>query len=115
MATTNDIRISAPHTSIWGPIQHQKKLANGVYSVDTASHGGIMVHVSVADRYISQKAKDIIKYPEKGWWCFEEDCDWAIFAHENRDIIPEKWLPYIENALRKYYPEFLESSNKQQL
>lgn len=115
MATTNDIRISAPHTSIWGPVQHQKKLANGVYSVDTASHGGIMVHVSVADRYISRKAKDIIKYPEKGWWCFEEDCDWAIFAHENRDIIPEKWLPYIENTLKNYYPEFLESSNKQQL
>ena len=30
--------------TIWGTTQHQQKLATGVYIVDTASHGGIIVN-----------------------------------------------------------------------
>ena len=99
--------IAAPSRSIWGNVQSRKKLANGIFFVETASHGGIVVHESIADKYISDKAKAIIGQPEHGWYHFEEDCDWAIFAHENRDIIPEKWQQHIDSTLKQWYPEYL--------
>ena len=46
--------------TIWGTTQHQQKLATGVYIVDTASHGGIIVRQDVADKYISEKVRHIV-------------------------------------------------------
>ena len=110
-----NIGINAPHTSIWGTVQHREKLAEGVYEVDTARHGGIMVHHSVADKYLSEKVKVAFSGRlEYGWYHFEEDCNWAVFAHENKKIIPkrfkdnpEKWNEIAEASLKMWHPEFL--------
>ena len=56
--------------TIWGQIQHQHKLAGGVYEVDTASHGGIIVSTKVADRYLSHLAKEIAGEPKYGYYHF---------------------------------------------
>lgn len=93
--------------TIWGTTQYEERLAEGVWDVCTAGHGGIVVDKRVAERYISPKAKRFIDKPQLGMYHFEEDCEWAIFAFENKDIVPENWLPYIEPTLMKYYPEFL--------
>ena len=94
--------------TIWGTTQHQQKLADGVYIVDTARHGGIIVAQEVADKYISEKVKNVVK-PDLsyGWYHFEEDCDWAAFANENQSIIPKKWIEYIRPSLERWYPELL--------
>ena len=103
----NDIRIAAPSTTIWGRVQHRQKLADGVYIVETARHGGVVVSVLVDDKYMSDKAKAVIGNPEYGWWHFEEDCEWAIFANENRDIVPPKWLSYIDGSLQQWNTDYL--------
>ena len=47
--------------TIWGTTQHQQKLATGVYIVDTASHGGIIVRQDVADQLISEKVRNLVR------------------------------------------------------
>lgn len=105
--TANKLRIAAPSTTIWGRVQHRQKLAEGVYSVETASHGGVVVSELIADKYMSDKAMAVIGNPEHGWWHFEEDCEWAIFANENRDIVPPKWLYYIDGSLQQWNTDYL--------
>ena len=83
----NETMIAAPSTTIWGRVQHREKLANGVYSVETASHGGVVVHHLVADKYISDKAKAIIGNPDGAWYSFEEDCDVYLFSYENPGML----------------------------
>lgn len=65
----------------WGNSQHAYKICEGVYEVDTAGHGGIMIGKRVAEKLLSEHAR------AKGevfgvWLCYEEDCDWAVFAYE---------------------------------
>ncbi len=68
-----------PSSSIWGRPDHCKKLAPGVYTVDTPSHGGIMVSASVASKVLSSETLvHCSGLLENGYYQFEEDCDAAI-------------------------------------
>lgn len=68
-----------PSSSIWGRPDHCKKLAPGVYTVDTPSHGGIMVSASVAHKVLSPETLvHCSGLLENGYYQFEEDCDAAI-------------------------------------
>lgn len=68
-----------PSSSIWGRPDHCKKLAPGVYTVDTPSHGGIMVSASVASKVLSSETlAHCLGLLENGYYQFEEDCDVAI-------------------------------------
>ena len=87
----NETMIAAPSTTIWGRVQHREKLANGVYIVETARHGGVVVHYLVADKYLSKEAKEVAGCPEYGWYHFEEDCDVYVFINECYDICPKRW------------------------
>ena len=94
----------------WGRTDHQKKLAEGVYIVGTPSHGGVIVKKTVADNYLSRKAKEVAGYPDYGWYHFEEDCDWAVFAKENPNIVPKHWLQYVDASLEQYNPDYLHAN-----
>lgn len=94
--------------TIWGKTQHQKKLADGVYSVSTASHGGIIVDESLADRYLSGKAQGYGKRAG-GWLHYEEDCAWAVFASENPGLV-DAGPDAVRRTLLRYYPEFISES-----
>lgn len=93
--------------TIWGQIQHQHKLAGGVYEVDTASHGGIIVSTKVADRYLSHLAKEIAGEPKYGYYHFEEDCDWAVFAYENPTIVRAEMRKYYMESLKRWNSDYL--------
>lgn len=95
-------------TTIWGRTQHQHKLAEGVYEVDTARHGGIIVRWDVAEKRISDKVHEIVK-PDfaYGYYHFEEDCDWAAFAYENQELFNEKMRSYIVPTLERWHPKLL--------
>lgn len=68
-----------PSSSIWGRPDHCKKLAPGVYTVDTPGHGGIMVSSSVASKVLSPETlAHCSGLLENGYYQFEEDCDAAI-------------------------------------
>ena len=59
----------------WGLSQQQKKIADGITSYSTASHGGY--HVS-AERLaeMPECIRDFTTYAGAGW--YEEDCDWCL-------------------------------------
>lgn len=98
--------------TIWGQTQKQKKLAEGVYDVDTARHGGIIVADNVADKYLSAAAKEVADHAY-GWWHFEEDCDWAVFAYENKGLCPSNWTDeMIMRSLENYNMGYLEKVKK---
>lgn len=68
---------AAPKSSPWGEVQSRRRLAPGIWSVSTASHGGICL----AD-YRLKELTEILghEYPTfcgSHVW-FEEDCDWCI-------------------------------------
>ena len=97
--------------TIWGGIQTEDRLANGISSVETASHGGIVVDDRVANRFLSKEAKHIATFDAHHWY-FEEDCDWAVFAFENPTIVPQSWLQYIEDALNRWNPGYVEDAKR---
>ncbi len=93
------------HT-IWGYTDHQQKLAEGVYSVTTPGHGGIIVKASLANRYLSETAKSYSDL-EYGWYHFEEDCLWAVFAKENPSLFTKKEIKLADDTILEYYPELI--------
>ena len=95
----------------WGQAQHQEKLADGIISCSTASHGGIWID-----------AKRQAKLPacnnwlnSRQWW--EEDCDWVIPYIFFRDDIQKHGSAYKfnENLAAAYtiaehhHPEFFKA------
>jgi hypothetical protein len=73
--------------SPWGLSQQQKTLVKGVVSVSTAGHGGIMVLSTAADQLMSKEAisRGEVFYTDrntKKWYCYEEDCAYAIPLYE---------------------------------
>jgi len=69
--------MKAPRNTIWGRVQHQEKLCDGVYFLSTASHGGVWVHGSLVDQIpLEMREMSFCQNGMEGW--FEEDCDWCI-------------------------------------
>lgn len=73
--------MQTPEYSPWGEVQNCKILCPGVFSVSTASHGGVMVHGSIAREILSSAARKHC-FQEAGFYCFEEDCDALVAIRE---------------------------------
>jgi hypothetical protein len=66
--------VVCPNMSPWGAVQHRKEVAPGIWSVATASHGGIYL----SDARMAKVPAHLQEtHYSRGNW-FEEDCDWAI-------------------------------------
>ena len=105
-----------PGFSPWGKVQSCLTLCDGVYSVGTESHGGIMVHQIVADNVLSGAA---IKcgFTDGSYLCFEEDCDAQVVIRELMDrklyqapVIehypPGKYESVIDASVQRNHPEY---------
>jgi len=82
----------------WGYADHVKQLADGVIWASTPSHGGIGVRIDVANRMSEPAQRRGERVGDYLW--YEEDCDWAIPAHELSHI-QEKLSACIEEII--YY------------
>lgn len=72
-----------PPSTPWGQIQHKKRLAAGIWSVSTSSHGGIWLsedRLAQLNEMLAVLGGESSHYPtfvgDPQWW--EEDCDWCI-------------------------------------
>ncbi|KZX73198.1 hypothetical protein A3715_15905 [Oleiphilus sp. HI0009] len=61
----------------WGSSQNITTFFKGFSFVDTAGHGGIMISKSVANKYLSDAAKNSALV-HNGYYCYEEDVDFLI-------------------------------------
>lgn len=105
-----------PIYSPWGKVQNCEELCPGIYSVSTASHGGIMAVKDVATTVLSENAQKC------GFWdgrflCFEEDCDAPVAIRELLDKnlyaapVNEHWKPgeysaCIDGSLQRHHPDY---------
>lgn len=98
----------------WGKSQTSEKMAEGVYEVTTAGHGGILVGKQVAREKLSEQAQAIGR--EFGsWLAFEEDCAWAAVAYEHPEWFVGLFTPSMTeerikmqagDTLARWYPEY---------
>ena len=105
-----------PEYSPWGEVQHQEELCSGVFSVSTASHGGIMVHRSVAKAVLSPAARKHC-FRDGSYYCFEEDCDAPVAIRELLDkglytapvndyFKPGEYERVINRSLQEYHSDY---------
>lgn len=105
-----------PEYSPWGEVQHQEELCSGVFSVASASHGGIMVHGSVAKAVLSPAARKHC-FRDGSYYCFEEDCDAPVAIRELLDkglytapvndyFKPGEYERVINRSLQEYHPDY---------
>ena len=105
-----------PEYSPWGEVQHQEELCSGVFSVSTASHGGIMVHRSVAKAVLSPAARKHC-FRDGSYYCFEEDCDAPVAIRELLDkglytapvndyFKQGEYERVINRSLQEYHPDY---------
>ena len=105
-----------PEYSPWGEVQHQEELCSGVFSVSTASHGGIMVHGSVAKAVLSPAARKHC-FRDGSYYCFEEDCDAPVAIRELLDkglytapvndyFKPGEYERVINRSLQEYHSDY---------
>lgn len=96
--------ITEPTSSPWGQVQHANHLAAGIWSVDTASHGGIFLS---PERLAAMPVKFRERSFAGGAW-FEEDCDWVLVAV----IFPEAFKPdhvaLAKDLIGKFHPDLVE-------
>lgn len=106
-----------PEYSPWGEIQACEMLAPGIFSVSTASHGGILVSNTVINT-LSPAAR------ECGFWdgsylCYEEDCQACVVLRELLDRDHRNVPSWIKNtaeyekdinqSLQRYNPAYWEA------
>lgn len=75
---------SEPTGSAWGEVQSCATIANGIYSVSTAGHGGLMIRKELASHVLSPEAL-AVGFEESGYHCYEEDCDECVPLRELYD------------------------------
>jgi len=122
-----------PKHSPWGEIHHISTMAEGIWEVDTAGHGGIMIHRDVAEKRLSVAAKKEENTPycytgkNASYYAYEEDAGWAIPANEIKEIreyyiqrmyenrkdenekreeVERRPKQYIDNSLISYYHKY---------
>lgn len=97
----------------WGRSDFTYAGPQGVYSVSTPGHGGVLVG-RVAQRDLSPQARKIGK-PFGNFLAFEEDCDWAAVGYEHPEWLlgaydPSMTSAYLrelaEQTLRAWHPEY---------
>ena len=87
-----------------------------MYSVRTASHGGIMAHQEVVDKVLSVAAQKC-GFTEGRYLCFEEDCDEQVALRElmdrklfqapvNEHFPPGKYESVIDASIQRNHPEY---------
>jgi hypothetical protein len=87
-------------TSPWGAVEHVTQLAEGIWQIDTASHGGIFLSDQrMAEMPVERRET---KYSKGGW--FEEDCDWALVAVTFPDAFKDEHVEIAREIVRNFHP-----------
>lgn len=76
--------IREPTNSLWDEVEHCTTIANGIYSVTTAGHGGLMISAELAPHILSPEALKIGDR-DGGYYCYEEDAAECIPLRELYD------------------------------
>lgn len=90
-----------PKYSPWGKVDRVTTIADGIYSVGTASHGGIKL-----DRRRNASVPACVRAP--GGW-YEEDCEWCWVALALPNYFKPADVAWAERIAKDTFPERYES------
>jgi hypothetical protein len=102
--TQTFLETEMPTRSPWGPVQSGERIAQGIWMVHTAGHGGIKL-----SRERNRLMPDYMRSP--GGW-YEEDSQWSltalVFAEEFKEKVNSNgrsWYDYALESARHSYPD----------
>lgn len=117
----NDLpMIGAESYSPWGKVTLWQMHCPGVYTVTTATHGGIEVAEEVADKYFTPAALQC-SFFEHGYYWFEEDYAIAVAYRELMDkgilVIPKdhdsgKFERNTNKCIQRHFPKYWQAREK---
>ena len=92
--------------SPWGTVQQEEKHQRGVTWVSTAGHGGYMISLGFAKKFLSEPAQAKgLRYG--GYLCYEEDCLWAIVEFELMYVTTPQRQETIYTSLSRWNTDYL--------
>ena len=91
--------VATPEHSIWYEVEHSYRINNGIFEVSTPTHGGIMIKSDIARLILSKEAQNIAQ-KERGWYYFEEDCDYAV---AKRELLDKNLFSDIDDYFSRQY------------
>lgn len=104
--------VGGMHTP-WGDAQTKQQLDEGIFLVQTAQHGGLLVKISRAKELLSEKAVKI-GIPWNDFLAFEQDHDMMVVFYEHPELYPwveeELTAKFAEDSLRQHHPEYFPQS-----
>ena len=93
----------------WGRAHIQRRLDDGVFWIETAEHGGLLIEYPKAKEILSEKALAI----GKRWYdflAFEQDKDMMVVFYEHPELYP--WMEeelteqFAEESLHRDHPDY---------
>lgn len=93
----------------WGVTQMREQLDEGVFLVQTETHGGLLIEADKARTLLSEKARSIGQR-WNDFLAFEQDYDMMVVFYEHPELYPwveeELTLKFAEDSLRHYHPNY---------
>lgn len=81
---------------MWGEVNSQKKIAEGVWLFSCSGHGGFIVDNDILPEYKGKYEMTLLykrnfyRYSEQHFSVFEEDCNWAILINDHQELLNQK-------------------------
>lgn len=93
----------------WGVAQMRQQLDEGIFLVQTETHGGVLIEAGKARTLLSEKARQIGQR-WNDFFIFEQDYDMMVVFYEHPELYPwveeELTLKFAEDSLRLYHPDY---------
>mgnify|MGYP003623072467 CR=1 FL=1 len=93
----------------WGVALTMQQLDEGVFWVETAEHGGILIAQTQAKTLLSDRAL-LIGRPWNDFLAFEQDKDMMVIFYEHPEwyawVEDELAAQLAEDSLRQHHPEY---------
>lgn len=105
-----------PAYSPWGEVQNYTLIAKGIFDVNTASHGGILILTEYADHLLTEDARKCGSVCGC-YLCFEEDCAAPVAIRElldkgimkapvNEHYKEGEYSEIINGCIKRWNPEY---------
>lgn len=105
-----------PAYSPWGEVRNYTLIAKGIFDVNTASHGGILILTEYADHLLTEDARKCGSVCGC-YLCFEEDCAAPVAIRElldkgimkapvNEHYKEGEYSEIINGCIKRWNPEY---------
>lgn len=110
MAKIRKPKPECPTETPWGPPQEVKKIAEGLFWIDTASHGGYWLSPELNKKVpLRDRRRTFCQLGMKGWYEEDEDSD-LIHYHFRDRLFPEEAAQ--EESVRNHLKDLVKHITK---